>query len=302
MISPPRPDGPPVRFGKPYSAIAQLAEDIDALRRHGAGPARRAASPRRRSGGATRHGLAPPRGSRRRAGVVDADGPIAERYAAAVDVLAALHARDLPATCRSATRVDHTHPALRPRRAPDRGRAADRLVCCRICAARRRRGRRAPSFVALWRDALGRSSRAPRDLDAARLPFAQPASGCPSATGLAARPPRLPGRRDRARRPMTSPRCCRTRASPCRRSSRCSCSRTTSARAKAADPASTSAPSPRAYAIMGAQRATKILGIFARLDRRDGKPHYLAHLPRAQEIFDAEFDASGLARSTRPGL
>jgi hypothetical protein len=35
-----------------------------------------------------------------------------------------------------------------------------------------------------------------------------------------------------------------------------------------------------AYAILGAQRATKILGIFARLDRRDGKPAYLKHLPR----------------------
>ncbi len=29
MISPPRPDGPPVRFGKPYSAIARLAENIE---------------------------------------------------------------------------------------------------------------------------------------------------------------------------------------------------------------------------------------------------------------------------------
>ena len=28
MISPARPDGPPVRFGKSYSAIARLAEDI----------------------------------------------------------------------------------------------------------------------------------------------------------------------------------------------------------------------------------------------------------------------------------
>ena len=28
MISPPRPDGPPVRYGKPYSAIAKLAENI----------------------------------------------------------------------------------------------------------------------------------------------------------------------------------------------------------------------------------------------------------------------------------
>ena len=34
------------------------------------------------------------------------------------------------------------------------------------------------------------------------------------------------------------------------------------------------------YAIMGAQRSAKILGIFTRLDRRDGKPGYLAHIPR----------------------
>ena len=33
---------------------------------------------------------------------------------------------------------------------------------------------------------------------------------------------------------------------------------------------------------MAAQRATKILGIFARLDKRDGKPQYLAHLPRIE--------------------
>jgi len=34
------------------------------------------------------------------------------------------------------------------------------------------------------------------------------------------------------------------------------------------------------YVTLGAQRASKILGIFARLDRRDGKPQYLRHLPR----------------------
>jgi tRNA threonylcarbamoyl adenosine modification protein YjeE len=34
------------------------------------------------------------------------------------------------------------------------------------------------------------------------------------------------------------------------------------------------------YAIMAAQRNSKILGIFVRLDRRDGKPIYLKHLPR----------------------
>ncbi len=35
-----------------------------------------------------------------------------------------------------------------------------------------------------------------------------------------------------------------------------------------------------AYAALGAQRNTKIAGIFARLAKRDGKPGYLAHLPR----------------------
>jgi len=37
-----------------------------------------------------------------------------------------------------------------------------------------------------------------------------------------------------------------------------------------------------AYAILSAQRATKILGIFVRLWQRDGKNAYLAHLPRIE--------------------
>ena len=36
----------------------------------------------------------------------------------------------------------------------------------------------------------------------------------------------------------------------------------------------------RIYATLCAQRASKILGIFARLDMRDGKPQYLRHIPR----------------------
>ena len=42
------------------------------------------------------------------------------------------------------------------------------------------------------------------------------------------------------------------------------------------------APGPfrAAYAALGAQRALRILGIFARLARRDGKTAYLAYLPR----------------------
>jgi len=37
---------------------------------------------------------------------------------------------------------------------------------------------------------------------------------------------------------------------------------------------------PAAYALLGAQRNAKILGIFARLAHRDGKPRYLAYQPR----------------------
>lgn len=39
----------------------------------------------------------------------------------------------------------------------------------------------------------------------------------------------------------------------------------------------------KAYAVMGAQRNSKLLGLFVRLDERDGKPHYLAHLPRIHD-------------------
>ncbi len=38
-----------------------------------------------------------------------------------------------------------------------------------------------------------------------------------------------------------------------------------------------------AYAAMAAQRNSKILGIFVRLHRRDGKPAYLKHLPRIRD-------------------
>ncbi|MBS9721674.1 tRNA (adenosine(37)-N6)-threonylcarbamoyltransferase complex ATPase subunit type 1 TsaE [Tianweitania sp. BSSL-BM11] len=41
----------------------------------------------------------------------------------------------------------------------------------------------------------------------------------------------------------------------------------------------------RAYAVMAAQRNAKILGIFVRLNERDGKPVYLKHLPRIRSYF-----------------
>ena len=65
---------------------------------------------------------------------------------------------------------------------------------------------------------------------------------------------------------------------------------------RAADPQFDVAAFARAYAIMGAQRATKILGIFARLDRRDGKPHYLKHLPRIEAYLTRNLAHPALAK------
>jgi N-acetylmuramate 1-kinase len=51
----------------------------------------------------------------------------------------------------------------------------------------------------------------------------------------------------------------------------------------------------KAFAIMAAQRNAKILGIFVRLDERDGKPFYLKHLPRIQTYLERVIDHPALA-------
>lgn len=50
----------------------------------------------------------------------------------------------------------------------------------------------------------------------------------------------------------------------------------------------------RYYAIMAAQRVTKILGIFIRLDERDGKTAYLKHLPRCQKYISRSLNHPAL--------
>lgn len=50
----------------------------------------------------------------------------------------------------------------------------------------------------------------------------------------------------------------------------------------------------RAYAVLGAQRNAKILGIFVRLAVRDGKTAYLRHLPRVARHFLADLAEPGL--------
>ena len=49
------------------------------------------------------------------------------------------------------------------------------------------------------------------------------------------------------------------------------------------------------YAVLAAQRSAKILGIFTRLDRRDGKPVYLHHIPRVWRWLEGDLEHPALS-------
>jgi len=66
--------------------------------------------------------------------------------------------------------------------------------------------------------------------------------------------------------------------------------------ARERDAAFSRAKFEEAYAIMAAQRNAKILGIFVRLDRRDGKPAYLKHLPRIRDYLRRALAHPSLSR------
>lgn len=65
--------------------------------------------------------------------------------------------------------------------------------------------------------------------------------------------------------------------------------------AAARDPAFDAAGFLLAYRALGAQRNTKILGIFARLAQRDGKPQYLRHIPRIWRYLERDLQHASLA-------
>lgn len=50
-----------------------------------------------------------------------------------------------------------------------------------------------------------------------------------------------------------------------------------------------------AYWVLGAQRTTRILGVFVRLDCRDGKAAYLAHMPRLWRLLEQALQRPELA-------
>ncbi len=97
MISPPRPDGPPVRYGKPYSAIARLAETITPFIAMAQALGAKGLSAPKILASDIAAGLAiiEDLGTE---GVVEDGAPIPERYREATTILAFLHSTDTPRT------------------------------------------------------------------------------------------------------------------------------------------------------------------------------------------------------------
>lgn len=293
MIAPRRPDGPAVKRGLPYSAIAHLAEDVrpfvavaNGLRERGfSAPAILAED--------IDQGflILEDFGD----GVVvegDPPAPMAERYRAAVDVLVALHGLDLPERLPVTPEIEHVIPPY----------DLDALLIEieLLLDWYLPHHHTAPStvahdaFLSIWRQALQGALAAPktwvlRDFHSPNLMWLPQRDGIakvglldfqdaligPAAYDVASLlqdarvdvPEELElellGRYVRARR--------------------------------AADPAFDLAGFAAVYATLAAQRASKILGIFARLDKRDGKPQYLRHLPRICRYLQRALDHPSLA-------
>jgi N-acetylmuramate 1-kinase len=278
MNSPRRPDGPAIYDGKSYSAVVHLAEDVkpfvaiaNGLRKHGfSAPAIHYAD--LEAGFLITEDF----GS---AGFVEGDPPrpITERYEAATDLLAAMHCNALPETLPLVADVSYPVPVFDTDALmieiglmlewylPDRGiEPGDALRA---------------EFVAMWRDLLKQAATAARtwvlrDFHSPNLIWLGERSGIarvgiidfqdavlgpaaydvvsllqdaridvPEALELALLTRYIKGRRD-------------------------------------ADPGFDPAGFAALYALMSAQRNTRLLGTFARLNRRDGKPQYLRHQPR----------------------
>jgi len=278
MNSPRRTDGPPVKDGKPYSVIAHLAEDVK--------PFVAVANGLRELGFSTPEIYAADLdeglviledlGSHEIV-EVDSSTPLDLCYELAVDVLVALHDFELPDTLPVSSDLDYQIPRY------DMGAfliEAELLVDWYLPhLGTPLPGAARDAFSALWREALLPVLNEPttwvlRDFHSPNLLFLperdhiarigildfQDAMLGPAAYDLASLlqdarvdvPERMElellGRYAQARRGSSR--------------------------------AFNTSGFAKIYSTLAAQRASKILGIFARLNRRDRKPQYLRHMPR----------------------
>lgn len=279
MIAPRRPDGPPIRLGKSYSELVHLAESVHAFVAIARGLLAQGFSAPRILASDLDAGLLmiEDLGT---LGVTDQTGPIPERYGLAADVLAELHSRTLPLellvegaqlhrlhrydlealTIEAELLLDWFHP-YHVGRTPN---ASARL-----------------GFVDAWVSILdtviaGEKTWTLRDYHSPNLIWLPEREGLKK-VGLIDFQDCVIGHPaydvvsllQDAR--VTVPEALELQL----------LARYARAR-KLKDPDFDMGAFATAYAILGAQRASKILGIFVRLDRRDGKPAYLKHLPRVK--------------------
>ncbi len=284
MISPPRADGPPLRAGKSYSALAHLAEDISAFAAIDKGlRAAGLSAPEilaldRSAGVAVLEDFGVE-------GVVSDEGIILERYAEAVAALAHLHHSPLPDTLPIDDQLTYRIPPYDTDALTIEVELLLDWYVPHVAHTTLTSGAKA-TFVNLWRYAL-------RDIVAAVPTWTLRDYHSPNLLWLAERT-------GIARIGMIDFQDC-VLGHPAYdvvsllQDARIDVPDEMELRllghyAQLRQAANTHfdtthfdmAGFASAYAVLGAQRATKILGIFARLDKRDHKPHYLAHLPRIE--------------------
>jgi N-acetylmuramate 1-kinase len=278
MNWPAQPDGPPVKRGLPYSAIAHLAENVKpfvamalALRSRGfSAPKIYAAD--YAAGLIVLEDL----GNEL---VVEGDPPrpMIERYALATDLLVALHGLDLPSVLPAAPKVDYALPSYDL----DAFLIEAELILDWYLP-HRNAGASAEArayFQTLWRDALRPVLEAPkswvlRDFHSPNLLWLEGREGIAKIGLLDFQDAVLgPSAYDVASLLQDA------RVDVAEDVEIALFGRYVAAR-RHADPGFDANAFARLYATLAAQRATKILGIFARLDRRDHKPQYLRHMPR----------------------
>ncbi|MGB8399770.1 tRNA (adenosine(37)-N6)-threonylcarbamoyltransferase complex ATPase subunit type 1 TsaE [Bradyrhizobium sp.] len=278
MNSPRRPDGPAIYHGRSYSAAVHLAEDVkpfvaidQGLREHGF------------SAPLIHHAdldsgflITEDFGS---AGVIEGDPPrpIVERYEAATDMLTALHRQTLPESLPLTPHVTYDIPIfdidawlveiglMLEWYLPDRGVEPDDDLRA--------------EFVAMWRKLLEKPAAAARtwvmrDFHSPNIIWLGERSGTSRVGVIDFQDAVLgPAAYDlvsllqdaRIDVPEQLELNLLTRYIRARRAS---------------DGSFDPVDFAELYAIMSAQRNTRLLGTFARLNRRDGKPQYLRHQPR----------------------
>jgi tRNA threonylcarbamoyl adenosine modification protein YjeE len=223
----------------------------------------------------------------------DPPAPIETRYAAAVDLLVALHSFDLPAVLPVAPRVEHHLPSYDI----DALLAEVELLFDWYLPFRNSNVRDSTSretFLTLWRYTLADILAEPktwvlRDFHSPNLLW------LPQRTGIAR--VGLLDFQDAVMGPpaydvaslLMDARVDVSEAMELKLLSRYALGR------KGRDPNFDPTQFASRYIVLGAQRATKILGIFARLDRRDRKPQYLQHLPRVWDYLMRAFQHPALA-------